>query len=126
MNPMKHSARLVMMMLAALAVGATACGPDVPANPDWATDVRPIIQARCVRCHDPMMRVDPAVKDLGPTIPLNADAATPLGASLFTTMILPRVRGGDASMRVMPPPPNARLEGWQIDIFANYAKTHTP
>lgn len=122
MNMMKHSARVVMLM-AGLAVGATACGPDVPANPDWATDVRPILQARCVRCHSNPARIDPAAKDQVGALPFDTDAATPL-STVLTNMMPARVRGGQGALPIMPPPPNASLEDWQIQILTNYAKNH--
>jgi hypothetical protein len=30
---------------------ATACAPEVPAEPTWVDDVRPILAANCIRCH---------------------------------------------------------------------------
>jgi len=44
------------VLLAVLLLGAGAavagCGPDVPAHPTWDADVKPIIYARCIRCHN--------------------------------------------------------------------------
>lgn len=30
-----------------------ACAPEVPAEPTWIDDVRPILAANCIRCHSP-------------------------------------------------------------------------
>lgn len=46
----RRRAAHVVAALAALVTGG-ACAPEVPANPTWTEDVRPILVANCVRCH---------------------------------------------------------------------------
>jgi hypothetical protein len=131
MATMRHSATVGMLMTLGVALGTAACGPEVPANPDWAVDVRPILQARCVRCHagppcpndaPACARIDPASKDpLNGALALPFDTVEPLGTNL-TGMMPDRIRGKGAV--IMPPPPAAPLEGWQIDIITNYVKNH--
>jgi hypothetical protein len=120
MATMRHSATVGMLMTLGLALATAACGPDVPANPDWATDVRPILQARCVRCHSSPARIDPLSQDKLPGAAA-FDFSSDMPLATFAMMVA-RVRGGPPI--TMPPPPNAPLEDWQIQILANYAKTH--
>jgi len=105
---------------AALALGATACGPDVPANPDWTVDVLPILQARCIRCHDTTPRVDPVLKPLTPGV-----ARTPVGnlgdetiAMSLGTLIIQDI----SVKKSMPPLPAAPLDDWQLQILKNFFK----
>ncbi len=44
-------ARLHQGILAAGMLVVLGCAPDVPAQPTWTKDVRPILLANCVRCH---------------------------------------------------------------------------
>ena len=51
----------VFALAAAVPVFSLAgCSPEVPANPTYSRDVKPILMARCVRCHDETFRGDPA------------------------------------------------------------------
>ena len=34
-------------------LASAACSPEVPAQPTWIDDVRPILAANCIRCHSP-------------------------------------------------------------------------
>jgi mono/diheme cytochrome c family protein len=131
MATMRHSATVGLLMTVGVALGTAACGPDVPANPDWAVDVRPILQARCVRCHGshepdqaggPPTRIDPLSKDTAGLAAQPFDTVEPLTSAL-TNMMPARIRG-QGPLMIMPPPPAAPLEGWQIDIIANYVKNH--
>ncbi|HWM89041.1 MAG TPA: hypothetical protein VNO33_24490 [Kofleriaceae bacterium] len=47
---MKHIVTLIAMLAAAF---TTACSPEVPDQPTWTEDVRPIVAANCIRCHSP-------------------------------------------------------------------------
>ena len=109
-----------LTMGAALAVGATACGPDVPANPDWTVDVLPILQARGIRCHDTTARVYRVLKPLAPGVP-----RTPTGnlGDEATAMTLGTLIIQDISVKKsMPPLPAAPLDDWQIQILKNFFK----
>jgi hypothetical protein len=41
----------LLLSLAAMATLAAACAPEAPDQPTWVDDVRPILQANCIRCH---------------------------------------------------------------------------
>jgi hypothetical protein len=46
--------RHIVILIAALAAAlAGACAPEVPDEPTWTEDVRPIVVANCTRCHSP-------------------------------------------------------------------------
>jgi hypothetical protein len=44
---MRPTAALLLLLAGA------ACAPEVPAEPTWVDDVRPILAANCIRCHSP-------------------------------------------------------------------------
>lgn len=109
-----------LTMATAFALGAAACGPSIPANPDWATDVLPILEARCNRCHNaPMGRADPAIKQTGST-PRAAigDFTTYTSAYPLRSLIKSYV----VTLKTMPPLPAAPLDSWEIQILENFAK----
>ncbi len=120
---MKSNAKHTVFSLAisaAVAVGAAACGPSVPANPDWATDVLPVLDARCNRCHSAPPRLDPTVKPLtpggGPPTPIgnftDQQAATGLASLIIS----------DVTSKKMPPAPAAPLDDWEIQMLKNFFK----
>ena len=120
---MKSNAKHTVFCLAisaAVAVGAAACGPSVPANPDWATDVLPILQARCNRCHDATIgRADPAIKQTSAS-PRTAigDFTNQASATMFGTLIVTYV----TTLKTMPPLPAAPLDDWEIEVLKNFFK----
>ena len=120
---MKSNAKHTVFCLAisaAVAVGAAACGPSVPANPDWATDVLPILQARCNRCHDATIgRADPAIKQTSAS-PRTAigDFTNQASATAMGPLIISYV----TVMKSMPPLPAAPLDDWEIQMLKNFFK----
>jgi hypothetical protein len=110
------------------ALGLTACGPTVPDSPTWKDDVRPLLLARCIRCHDN----PPGPPDRPATFSMNYaefSQIPPMSAPLgppnyapgpFLTMMGLAARG-DSGPRRMPPPPSAALEDWQIELLDNWA-----
>jgi len=126
---------LSLIGLSALALGAAACGPPVPSQPTWSADVRPLLQARCVRCHDSPGRTDPASKAIGmahQNDPLgvlvvggnpsfNVDRDTFLTSLGGTSILMDVVRGRSKDFPIMPPPPAAPLSDEEIQILQNWA-----
>src|SRR5687768_16976130 len=55
-TPSRRTLMLVAFLLGGGALGA--CGPSVPANPTWDADVRPLLEARCFRCHSNPTNLD--------------------------------------------------------------------
>ena len=84
-----------MAMMMAIALGG-GCDPEVPAEPTWAEDVRPILLANCGSCHSfPPTRSAP-----GPT-----SAGDGLRLDVYEDTILDEgteFRGSDVSGRVVP------------------------
>ena len=129
--------RAAVLLAATVAVGATACGPSsVPAQPAYDVDVRPILMARCVRCHGAggMLNAPPGVDgaalqathcyldrydDEGDCTadPTNCKKGAKTAASLLPTVI----RNAPASL-AMPPPPSPALDDWAVDILNNWSK----
>ncbi len=104
-----------------LALGTVACAPEVPANPTWEDDVRPILAANCVRCH----RSEP--QNFAPnTFDLSVceDAGTVLGASAQATRVIARAQGQGA--QPMPPEPGAQLSDRQIEVIENWQANGAP
>lgn len=46
---MRHPMPALALFIAA--AGAAGCAPEVPDEPTWVDDVRPILAANCIRCH---------------------------------------------------------------------------
>jgi hypothetical protein len=124
------------ILFAAMALGLGGCGPVVPDRPTWQHDIRPLMVARCIRCHNDPGGVDPltanAVPAWGAKPPLvllyNFDFVTlpnPVPQQLTALQALgPKsVRG---SPHIMPPPPAEKLEDWEIQLLDNWAAEKPP
>ena len=119
------------ILFAALALGFGACGPVVPDQPTWQHDIRPLMVARCIRCHDGAGHVDPATS---PTVraflPVLAiynfnyevlPATLPAGLAILHSKIASTiVRGPSSGIPIMPPPPAEKLEDWEIQLLDNW------
>ncbi len=105
---------------------AVGCGPDVPAQPTWEADVKPIILARCVRCHNGNFG-DPEYLSGSSGVDFRYPSFAMIPAMYYTpgqgTSWDDAVHGRSelAGIR-MPPPPMAALEDWQLQTFINWTK----
>jgi hypothetical protein len=128
---MRFPARIGVFLLLAAAVSLSACGADVPANPTWANDVRPLMVARCIRCHSDPGGVDPLVTN--PNVVMNSPppALYDFNYENFsdiptnTQSILSQVGmyvSNKSSPLFMPPAPAAPLQDWQIQTLENWAQ----
>jgi hypothetical protein len=118
---MSSPARIGVFLVLVAAPGLSACGADVPANPTWANDVRPLMVARCIRCHDTTQRGDPL--SLSGAVALdsfNYENFTDIPGPVVTLL---QMQVGlvslDTSSR-MPPPPAAKLQDWQIETLQHW------
>jgi hypothetical protein len=113
---MTTSRALLLTGFLAAVSAAAGCGEDIPANPTWADDVRPLMVARCIRCHQTNPVGDPgggvATGDFDFESISDFDAAD---------LALSRESGDQARMGYMPPAPAARLADWQIEILERWS-----
>jgi len=136
---------LLGLGLAALAGFAIGCSPPPgPDKPSFATDIKPIMLAHCVRCHgaggtlnkDPMMTGDfkgEAPKsafldtyDFGENNTCKTPVGTPcqgakIAATTFSAYLKPVQEGSR-----MPPPPADKLSDVQVDLLLRWAVDKLP
>lgn len=103
--------------------GVIGCGPEVPANPDYEQHVRPILAARCVRCHS-----NPTTRDLWTgTEEMTINLDFPTAADIPTSpldrayLLAAYAYASGEAPPLMPPPPAASLEDWQIETLERWA-----
>jgi len=119
--------RTLMLLAAGLAgVVLSGCGADVPENPTWVADVRPIFVARCVRCHDATLGETDPLSRMGTTHAIGnfsyasfSDFSDGDKGAILTSDT--RIQNPSPVM-VMPPPPAALLADWQIQTIKNWIK----
>jgi hypothetical protein len=96
-------------------MAGASCGSELPDSPTWAADVRPILLARCGRCHgDSPWTEDP--RKLPPTNVFTS-VEEPEGLADFFEPVLGRIRS---------PPPAEPLEDWQIEILERWSRSPPP
>ena len=136
------SCLLARGLAAALALGAAGCTiyPSAPAEPAYDTDVLPIFQAHCTRCHDnnldggaphtvflpaanggPMMATPPSLSQFGPCVVSDGGAPTCYnpGAGGYALPIQMFVHL-TTSVR-MPLPPAPPLDDWELNVIDAWA-----
>jgi hypothetical protein len=125
---MTKNTALPVLFFLGIALGLSACGPVAPVSPTWNDDVRPLMVARCIRCHD-----DPGRKDFEVTTPgVNMAVLAGFNFNLRTiadVMASPAypflIRSAEFARHTdtlrMPPLPAETLEDWQIDMLATWA-----
>jgi hypothetical protein len=135
---MKHSTiNLARLALFALTAGLQlGCENPVPDNPSYMYDVKPIIDARCVRCHGAggTLNADPYIEQKDPAKPRKPAVfkldtyESVLGAkSLITpTEQAPGYLRTDDETMVMPPPPSPRLTDWEIEVIEKWLMNPRP
>jgi hypothetical protein len=136
-RPLWNASRLgAPLALVALAL-VVGCGPPVPAEPAYDTDVRPIFMAHCIRCHGAGPdggTINTATQPTGPDGgPLASDSAptTPYYFNVYTapgksgalsaatngtkSTLHARIHGG--GLPPMPPAPAPRLDDWELKVL---------
>ena len=110
-----------------LLLAAAGCAPEVPAEPTWVDDVRPILAANCIRCHSPpfiggvpqSFRLDIYEDDpfIDPVFeaPLNG-AASMSAQNYFIDVLVTR-----STM-----PPQFPLTDRQVDVMAAWREAEEP
>jgi hypothetical protein len=114
------AARAVLALLGAAPAfvftggGCSSSGPDVPAHPTWADDVRPILLASCVSCHNATSE-EPSY-DYATLADFEAARAN---FEFLLSMGEGAIRR-PALSSPMPPPPAAPLPDWQVETLVRW------
>jgi hypothetical protein len=127
-----------MVVLAATTAVTAGCSiePDAPGQPTYEADVKPILEARCIRCHGSPPLMDPGgllptptrrfdifadtncdTPDAGTACVHGAGSSAP-AIALFLN--LKQSAGG------MPPPPAPALTSYQHDTILRWAAEKPP
>jgi hypothetical protein len=120
------------------------CEEPVPATPSFATDVRPIFEAHCVRCHGAggTLNVDPRSEEVAQpasylgqyddVVDCTPDAAgnappTCVGGARYEAEIgnIKPFIHGEVDPR-MPPPPSDPLSRWELAVIDNWLAETPP
>ena len=122
---------------AALALGAASCSvyPSSPGEPAFDTDVLPIFQAHCTRCHDnnldggpnhaayrpaanggPLAPLFPALNAFGPCYPSDGGAQL-CNLPAYGTQIATDIHRAENDSSRMPLPPARPLNDWEISVI---------
>jgi len=140
MTSMRANGLLIVTMLAGAAfVGAAGCGIPVPDRPSYERDIKPLMEAHCIRCHgaggtlnaDPDIPPVPAAKWHG--APINGDFTSlddvngHHGLMFYTgsnfAMFESFVAGAFGPMPLLPADP---LASWDRDLLFTWAKNPLP
>jgi hypothetical protein len=122
---------------AALVLGAAGCSvyPAAPAEPAYDTDVLPIFEAHCTRCHannpdggalhpvyrpDPDAGAEPALPPrltvFGPCYP--SDGGAPICyLPAYHAQIQTDIHRAENDTLRMPPPPSRLLNDWELNVI---------
>jgi len=123
--------------IAAVALGAVGCStyPAAPAAPAFDTDVLPIFEAHCTRCHDNNPDGGPlhpvylpgsdggSVKALPPRLNAFGPCNTPDGGApicyvpAYGRMILTDIHRAEDDILRMPLPPSRPLDAWEMNVL---------
>lgn len=107
--------RLTALAVVSLAIG---CG-GAPDNPTWTEDVKPILQANCIKCHGSVTRGG-APADFRLDV---YDSAVTRGDGRFIRGALSMARFIKERTHAETMPPVVALNGVQIDTLANWFDT---
>lgn len=129
-RPTLISALRRALLIAGLGLSAimSACGA-APEHPTYDEDVRPLLVARCLRCHGTPGEVDPLsaklntrVASIGLRLDYQFLSDVPDTVMAKFKLLPAYARGEAPNLPRMPPPPAAALEDWEITMLENWAK----
>jgi hypothetical protein len=142
MMAMRANSRLMFALAGAL-VGLAACGNSVPPFPSYEKDVKPIMEANCIRCHGAggTLNTDPYIPPItNPKDPCANFVGAPhngyftqladlgpgkLGLMSYTGTNMPRALM-TAALPCMPPAPSHALGGYELDVFQAWLNNPLP
>jgi hypothetical protein len=119
-----------LLVLLAASVAGVGCNlePGVPGQPTYELDVRPILEARCIRCHGfPPIANAPSRFDVYECpAPDGSMCATGNGAKAHAEAMTMRIQLDKDSPLRMPQKPAAVLSPYQIDTIVKWFKNGAP
>ena len=123
---MRGQRLLIVELLAALAFVGAGCGNEAPLFPTYHNDVKPILEAHCIRCHGAggMLNTDPDIPLISGVMKPNAtDLTTYTGvkAPAVFLVLIPSI-----NTLPMPPPPSTALDSYDYDTLANWVANGGP
>jgi hypothetical protein len=137
---MQRNSLLSLFAFALVAGGLVGCGENaVPENPSWTTDIQPMMEAHCVRCHGGggMLNGDPDVPPLFNTklmfcppakdggaytcAPTNGNFTTEAGLMSYTTKVMGVPLLKTYLDAPMPPPPSEPLDDYEYNTLMKWA-----
>jgi hypothetical protein len=135
---------LAGLFVVAFASQALACSPAVPATPTYAKDVKPILDAHCVRCHGAGGTLNSMVvagrdhppglcylQTYGDAGDCSTAATCMRGAgycgagSAGASMLTLYTKLPEDNRLHMPPLPSESLNDWELEVLSRWA-TATP
>jgi hypothetical protein len=128
-TPFKALVAFLLTAGAAILTGGCNLEPSVPGMPTYEADVKPILEARCIRCHDyPGLQGAPADRFDLYECPSPDGSAGPCtrAARDLALSISGRVHLGSGDALRMPRAPAAPLSPYQIDIIGKWAAENPP
>jgi hypothetical protein len=137
MMAMRAKSLLIPLVLALPGVlaGVAGCGNNVPPFPTYSKDVKPIMEANCIRCHGAggSLNADPDIAKVnGQPAPTMsdftqlADANGRFGLLHYTSQTPGGVTLMTAFLPQMPPPPSPVLGGYELDVLEAWIKDPRP
>ncbi|HVU50463.1 MAG TPA: hypothetical protein VHL80_07235 [Polyangia bacterium] len=128
---MRGYGMLIGLVLAGV-VASAGCQNAVPLFPTYHNDIKPIMEAHCVRCHGAG-----GTKNYDPDIPLINNTMTPVvgdfttfdGTKLLATVPSPQDPNRSTlqysiDVLPMPPPPSTALDSYDYDTIVTWI--HSP
>jgi hypothetical protein len=126
---------LVRSVSLGLVLAAGGCAMEAPVNPSFEEHVRPILEARCLRCHS-----NPTSKDLTTGLPpdetptpfysydfhTEAELHLPENETAVEKLVLAYTYLRGFASPAMPLAPAAPLEEWQIETLERWGKAFQP
>ncbi|HET6149295.1 MAG TPA: hypothetical protein VFH68_17285 [Polyangia bacterium] len=117
---------LVMLLAAAIAGAGCILEPSVPGQPSYEADVKPILEARCIRCHGfPQVGGAPSRFDVY-ACPAPDGTTCDTAAKDHALAMVGRIKLDKDHPSHMPPKPAAPLSPYQIDTLDKWSKQNPP
>jgi hypothetical protein len=128
-------AHSLVVALAGSLFGAAGCGNAAKHSPSYEADIKPLMEAHCIRCHGAggMLNEDPDMKKIlaGQPAATNGDF-TRLDDANGRHGLMFYTAGSAANLHLyvdtgpMPPPPSSRLTSFEYDTLFNWAESPNP